>query len=816
MHAAAIIGTLLIAAGTAGAGPVPAFPGAEGAGALTPGGRGGRVIAVTNLNAAGEGSFAWACRQAGPRIVVFRVSGNIDLDTLLLIREPYLTIAGQTAPGDGVCIRNFGLIVERTHDIVVRHLRVRPGDRSRTEQDALWVHASHDVIIDHCSTSWGTDETLSVTGGGSTNVTVQWCMIAESLNKSVHHKGPHGYGSLLRTDGVLSFHHNLYAHHSSRNPRPGCDGDGLRGSLLDFRNNVVYDWGERPGYSMTDKAAVNLVGNYYRPGPSTQQAVKKLAFIIGGASTNLYASANVHEGNPDAAGDNWSLISIERQAWTDGARLPAALSVPPVATEPAPGAFERVVREAGATRPVRDTADRRIAADVGNSTGRIIDSQSDVGGWPALSGGNPGDDTDGDGMPDGWEVSRGFDPHDAADGPADANHDGYTNVEEFLNATDPHQSETGGAGDWAEKIGSSFLQTHPGAVTWDSLSPSRKWNYEQGFMLRALWELGGVTGDPKYREFVRQNLDRFVKDDGTIETYAMTDYNLDNISPGRMLLALFRTTGEEKYRRAADLLHRQLEGQPRTSEGGYWHKKIYPNQMWLDGLFMAGPFAAAYAVERGDTTALDNIIDQFVLVGRHTSDSVTGLHVHGWDESRKERWADPATGRSPSFWARSMGWYMMGLVDVLDILPSGHRRRGELLGIFRRLAAALLPYRDAGTHLWYQVVDQGSRQGNYLESSASAMFAYAYARGAGRGYLDRTYRAEAESTFAGLVRHMVTVHDDGTIDLRGTCRSAGLGGTPYRDGSFEYYVAEPQRLNDMKGLAPLLLAAIELGKDSTP
>lgn len=374
----------------------------------------------------------------------------------------------------------------------------------------------------------------------------------------------------------------------------------------------------------------------------------------------------------------------------------------------------------------------------------------------------------------------------------------------------------GAALPWSARIGESFLRRHPDAVTYDSGSPNQRWNYEQGLMLTALWQLGEHTGDARYHDFVRRNLERYVKDDGSIATYVLTDYNLDNISPGRVLLALYRESGQEKFRRAADTLRRQLREQPRTKEGGFWHKKIYPHQMWLDGLFMAQPFAAAYAKTFEDARAFDDIVNQFVLVGRHTRDSATGLFYHGWDESRKERWADSATGRSPSLWARAMGWYIMALVDVLDVLPADHPGREQMLSILRGLAPALLRFRDPGTHLWYQVVDQGNREGNYLESSASAMFAYSFARGANRGYLPPEYRAAAESTFAGLTRGMVTLHPDGSVDLRGTCRSAGLGNTPYRDGSFAYYISEPQRVNDMKGLGPLLLAAIELEQDHRP
>jgi len=369
------------------------------------------------------------------------VAGIIELDSLLTITEPYLTLGGQTSPGDGICIKNFGCVLEGTHDIIMRYMRLRPGDQKRIEQDALWVHSSHDVIVDHCSTSWGTDETLSVTGGGASNVTVQWCMITESLNNSVHHKGPHGYGSLLRVDGDLSFHHNLFANHSSRNPRPGCYGDMKRGGMLDFRNNVVYNWGERPGYTDQDKVALNLVANYYKPGPSTLSNTRPYAFLVGGKSTNIYVNQNVHEGNPDGELDNWMLVKVADTFWIDDVRLPVPLWTGEVKTESARDACTQVLNDAGAVRPKRDPVDERIVKQVRDDRGKIIDKPSDAGGWPAYARGKDVPDTDSDGMPDTWETAHGLNPNDADDVHDDADRDGYTNIEEFLNLTDPHAKD---------------------------------------------------------------------------------------------------------------------------------------------------------------------------------------------------------------------------------------------------------------------------------------------------------------------------------------------------------------------------------------
>lgn len=372
--------------------------------------------------------------------------------------------------------------------------------------------------------------------------------------------------------------------------------------------------------------------------------------------------------------------------------------------------------------------------------------------------------------------------------------------------------QAGNAADipWSTRIGDSFLLRHPGGVTYDSAFPSRKWNYEQGLMLVALLRLREQSGASKYFDFVRSNIDLYVGEDGSIDTYDRTDYNLDNIAPGRALLTLYQATKLPRYMAAADTLRRQLREQPRTREGGFWHKQIYPNQMWLDGLFMAEPFYARYAVLTGEDSALDDVVKQFLLMAKHAHDPETGLYYHAWDESRQQRWADPATGRSRIFWGRSIGWFAMGLVDVLDILPVGHPQRGELLATLQGLAESLLKYQDTGTGLWYQVVDQGKREGNYLESSASAMFAYCFARGVNQGYLGGNFGAAAERAFRGLVGSRVTVDGRGLLDLHGTCAGTGLGGTPYRDGSYEYYVGVARRTNDMKGLGPFLLAAIEL------
>jgi unsaturated rhamnogalacturonyl hydrolase len=370
-------------------------------------------------------------------------------------------------------------------------------------------------------------------------------------------------------------------------------------------------------------------------------------------------------------------------------------------------------------------------------------------------------------------------------------------------AIDPHLP-------WSVRIAQSFVLRHPGGVTWDSLMRSQEWNYEQGLMLVAMQRMWERSGEKQYFSFIRQNMDRFIAADGTIRTYRRTEYNLDQIAAGRALFPLFTETNEERYMRAADTLRQQLREHPRTHEGGFWHKQIYPWQMWLDGLFMAEPFYAQYAVLHGDTAAFTDIIRQFRFVYRHTKDPRTGLLYHAWDESRSQRWADSVKGTSPNFWSRAMGWYVMALVEVLDIIPADQPGRQELITLLRDVSEGIAAYQDPATGLWWQVTDQPAREGNYLEASGSAMFCYAFARGVQRGWLDPAYGERARKAFGGLTTTLVTITTEGFVDLHGTCRSAGLGGNPYRDGSYGYYISEPRRLNDFKGYGPLLLAAITL------
>jgi len=341
---------------------------------------------------------------------------------------------------------------------------------------------------------------------------------------------------------------------------------------------------------------------------------------------------------------------------------------------------------------------------------------------------------------------------------------------------------------------------------------SDQWNYDWGVLLKGIEQVWFETGDDRYWTYIKANIDRFIEPDGSIRTYRADEYNLDKINTGRLLFTLYMQTGEFRYRQALQLLRRQLATHPRTSEGGFWHKKIYPYQMRLDSIYMAGPFYAQYAQTFREPECFDDIVNQILLIEKHARDSKTGLYYHGWDESRMQRWANPHTGCSPHFWSRAMGWYTMAIVDVLDYLPETHPARDRVITIFQRAIAALAAVQDAFTGLWYQVLDQNTRKGNYLESSGSCMFVYAIAKGVRQGYLNVECADIARRGFEGVIQNMIRTDASGLLCLDGTCHGAGLGGEPYRDGSYEYYISEPIMLNDCKGVGAFILAGVEMDR----
>ena len=335
------------------------------------------------------------------------------------------------------------------------------------------------------------------------------------------------------------------------------------------------------------------------------------------------------------------------------------------------------------------------------------------------------------------------------------------------------------------------------------------WNYIDGCMMTALLSMSEITGDSQYADFAEHYIDWFVQEDGSIRSYEQETYNLDDLNEGRVLFPLYAATGKDKYKKAAELLHRQLVNQPRTFEGNFWHKAIYPNQVWLDGLYMAQPFYAMYVKNLGNGDYSDTL-RQIETVRARMRDDVSGLYYHGYDASRKAFWADPETGRSKNFWLRSIGWFAVALVDLCEILPEGEDNE-KLRAIFRELMEGAARWSDPETGLYWQVVDQGGREGNYLETSGSSMLAYAMLKGARLGVLEKEYAAKGEKTFRGIVDRYLSF-TDGELNLGGICLVAGLGpeNNRRRDGSYEYYISEPVVQNDAKGVAPFLLAYTEI------
>jgi unsaturated rhamnogalacturonyl hydrolase len=345
---------------------------------------------------------------------------------------------------------------------------------------------------------------------------------------------------------------------------------------------------------------------------------------------------------------------------------------------------------------------------------------------------------------------------------------------------------------------------HPGA-----------WGYEEGVVLDGMAAEWHTTADGQDFAYVKGAVDKYVTSGGAITGYKAEGQTLDDIELGRAVLLVYRVTRQAKYYQAAKFLHDQLALQPRTASGGYWHKKIYPNQMWLDGAYMAEPFRAAYAVTFQEPGDFDDIAKQLLLMDTKMRDPKTGLMKHGWDESKSMAWADKQTGLSPEVWARAMGWYAMALVDVLDWFPVGHPQRGALVAALNRTAAAAVKFQDAKTGLWWQVMDQGERAGNYPEASASCMFVYALAKGVRMGYLPQSFEKNARRGWEGIQKQFVTMGADGLMVLNGTVKVGGLGGTPYRSGTYDYYVGEKTQSNDAKGVGAFLLAGSEMEQGGT-
>lgn len=356
-------------------------------------------------------------------------------------------------------------------------------------------------------------------------------------------------------------------------------------------------------------------------------------------------------------------------------------------------------------------------------------------------------------------------------------------------------------------------KSSPEATAWNiekmRAGAKSTWNYIDGCMLSALLEMTDITGDARYADFVEMFVDSFVQEDGSVRTFDPNKHTLDDINEGRVLFRLFEMTGKQKYRLAAEVMQRALENQPRTAEGSFWHKQIYPHQVWLDGIYMAQVFAALYQKHFGSGDYSD-VIAQIKTVRARMFDESKRLYYHGYDCSRQAFWADPITGLSKSFWLRAMGWFATALTDLIGILPEGSER-AYLSELLPEMMEGLLPYADAETGMFYQVVDQIGREGNYLETSGSSMLAYAMLKGARLGALPQKYAAQGLKTFNGIVQKYLTFAGD-EITLSGICLVAGLGPEKdrRRDGTYAYYISEPVVQNDAKGVAPLVMCYTEV------
>jgi unsaturated rhamnogalacturonyl hydrolase len=365
---------------------------------------------------------------------------------------------------------------------------------------------------------------------------------------------------------------------------------------------------------------------------------------------------------------------------------------------------------------------------------------------------------------------------------------------------------------WSVRMAKSVMNQYNSLINYNGKG-NADWSYDVAMLAMTIDKLGGF--DQKYSNYMKTYYDYFINEDGTVAHYSIEEYNIDRINPAKGLITLHKRTGEEKYNKAIHLFVEQMKNHPKTESGGYWHKNIYPYQMWLDGIYMASPFLAQYAKEYNSPEWFDIVTHQVLLIHEKTLDPSTGLLYHAWDESKEQRWCNPETGQSPHFWSRAIGWYLMAIVDILDFLPEHHSDRAKMIAILNYEIDALLKVADEETGLWYQVLDQGGREGNYIEGSGSCMYTYAMAKAARKGYIDASYETIANEKFSAIIKTLITTDKKGNLVLNNVCGGCGLGsydGNPYRDGSFNYYITEKVVPNDSKGVSPFIMAAIELDR----
>lgn len=354
----------------------------------------------------------------------------------------------------------------------------------------------------------------------------------------------------------------------------------------------------------------------------------------------------------------------------------------------------------------------------------------------------------------------------------------------------------------------SEMTRYPEAWQLD-FQPRLKWDYCHGLELQAMLDVYDTYGGDGIFDYALGYANTMVQDDGSIVTYKLEEYNIDRLNSGKFLFRIYDQTKNDKYKKVIDRLRSQLDTHPRNDDGGFWHKKVYPNQMWLDGVYMGAPFYAEYAYRNSQPKDYPDVVQQFLLAAKHTYDPNTGLYRHAADVSRTERWADPQTGQSAHSWGRAMGWYTMAIVDALDFIPTHEAGRDSMLVILDNIAEQLKKIQDKKTGLWYQVLDRSGDEGNYLESSCSTMFVYSLLKAVRMEYIDKSYLDVALKGYKGILNNFIEVDKEGLVSITKGCAVAGLGGKNYRSGTYEYYLSEPVRDNDPKSVGPFIMASLE-------
>lgn len=381
----------------------------------------------------------------------------------------------------------------------------------------------------------------------------------------------------------------------------------------------------------------------------------------------------------------------------------------------------------------------------------------------------------------------------------------------FLASFSDYEKKNGVVKDISSKVVESTMNTYPNIADFPIYAPNR-WNYEYSFFLAGSYKQGKKKNNQAFIDYPQKWIDSFITEDNFKEgVYDMSEYKLDDVIPARLAILFHQQTGLSKYKAIADTIALHLKRQPKTSDGGYWHKQIYPNQMWLDGVFMGDVFSMQYAQAYNQPEWYDEAVHQIKLIYKHTVDSKTGLLYHGWDESKNPVWAHPQNGTSPEFWGRAIGWYVMALVECLDYLPESHPGRKEVIKILQDVCSSVKKYQDKKTSLWYQVLDKGDKSGNWIETSCSAMFAYVFAKGNHKGYLNKSYLTSAQQAYEGLLKNYIYIDDKGNLHLDRTVKVGTLN-TKTSKGDFQYYISTECRIDDYKGLAAFLYASIELDR----